>query len=235
VIENWAPLDGITPLPKANPWAMDHGLADVPVFLYAGTLGIKHDPSILMQLAQGVPEAKVVVVSEGIGADWLREKTTNVANLKVLPYQPFNRLSEVLASGDVLVVILEPEAGAFSVPSKVLTSLAAGRAILAAIPGSNLAARTITRVGAGRVVEPGDREGFVEAGRLMLADRPGRDASASAARSYAESTFGIMVIADRFETIIRRAAGRDPLPSIQPTPRPRLPAARQVPPSEKSS
>ena len=40
----------------------------------------------------------------------------------------------MLASADVLVALLETDAGAFSVPSKVLTSLSAGRPILAAIP-----------------------------------------------------------------------------------------------------
>ena len=174
VIENWAPLDEIVPRPKANAWAKEHGLADLPVFMYAGTLGLKHDPSVLLRLAQGVPKAKIVVVSEGIGADWLHEHGASVANLIIVPYQPFDRLSEVLATGDVLVVILEPDAGAFSVPSKVLTALAAGRPILAAIPRSNLAARTIERVGAGRVVEPGDRDRFVEVGRSMLADSSGQ-------------------------------------------------------------
>ena len=52
----------------------------------------------------------------------------------LLPYQPFGRLSEVLASADVLVALLESDAGAYSVPSKVLTYLAAGRPILGAIP-----------------------------------------------------------------------------------------------------
>lgn len=228
VIENWAPLDEIAPVPKANQWARDHGLADVPVFLYAGTLGLKHDPSILLRLAQGVPEAKVVVVSEGIGADWLRQHGDNLANLEILPYQPFGRLSEVLGSGDILVVILEPEAGAFSVPSKVMTSLAAGRAILAAIPRSNLAARIIERVGAGRVVEPGDRDRFVIVGRSMLADSSGREASSRAARSYAEAAFDIIAIADLFEAIIRRAVGRGARSSQSSAPDP--PSAGMEPP-----
>jgi colanic acid biosynthesis glycosyl transferase WcaI len=147
----------------------------------------------------------VVVVSEGIGAAWLREHGESVGNLEILPFQQFARLSEVLATADVLVAILEPEAGVFSVPSKVLTSLAAGRAILAAIPRSNLAARTIERAGAGFVVDPADRDGFVEAGRRMLSDPAARQSAASAARTYAEAAFDIDMIADRFEAIIGSA------------------------------
>jgi colanic acid biosynthesis glycosyl transferase WcaI len=205
VVENWAPLDEIAPLPKDNPWSREHGLADVPVLLYAGTIGLKHDPSILLELAKQLPEARVVVVSEGIGADWLRDHGRVVSNLQILPFQPFDRLSEVLATADVLLAILEPDAGVFSVPSKVLTSLAAGRAILGAIPLSNLAARTIQRAQAGTVVDPGDRDGFVRAGQSLMADRAAREASARSARRYAETNFDIETIADRFEQILRGA------------------------------
>jgi colanic acid biosynthesis glycosyl transferase WcaI len=205
VVENWAPLDEVLPLPKDNAWAREHDLAEIPVFLYAGTIGLKHDPSLLLTLAEGLPTARVIVVSEGIGADWLREHGRAMGNLTILPFQRFERLAEVLAAADVLVAILEPDAGAYSVPSKVLTSLAAGRAILAAIPRSNLAARTIARAGAGLVVDPGDRTGFVDAGRAMLADSTFTKTAAHAARAYAEGNFDISAITDRFEKILMNA------------------------------
>ena len=65
--------------------------------------------------------------------------------LMLLPFQPYEVLPEVLASADVLIAILEPDAGVFSVPSKVLSYHCAGRPILAAIPAENLAARIIER------------------------------------------------------------------------------------------
>jgi glycosyltransferase involved in cell wall biosynthesis len=205
VIENWAPLDQLTPLPKDNPWSREHGLADVPVLMYAGTLGLKHDPSLLLGLAEGLPDAKVVVVSEGLGADWLREHGGAISNLLLLPFQPFDRLSEVLASADVLLAVLEPEAGPYSVPSKVLTSLAAGRPILASVPESNLAAKTIERVGAGMVVRPGDMCGTTEAGRLLIADPILCRAMGQIARAWAEACFDIEPITDRFEVILDRS------------------------------
>lgn len=201
VIENWAPLGEIQVRPKANAWALKHGLAEVPVILYAGTLGLKHDPSLLLALAEQLNDVRIVVVSEGLGADWLREHGSASSNLLLFPFQPFDRLSDVLGTADLLVAILEPEAGVYSVPSKVLTSLCAGRAILGSIPRSNLAARIIERVGAGIVVEPGDREGFVRAARALLADPERRSAAAHAARSHAERSFNIEPIADRFEAI----------------------------------
>ena len=96
----------------------------------------------------------MLVVSEGPGADWLAEHASPDDALRLLPYQPYERLPEVLASADVLVAVLEPDAGAFSVPSKVLTYLCAGRPLLGALPADNLAARVVTQSGGGIVVPP---------------------------------------------------------------------------------
>src|SRR5262249_36996262 len=54
VIENWAPLNEIALRLKSNPWAHSHGLADVDVVLYTGTLGLKHDPALILRLVQSL-------------------------------------------------------------------------------------------------------------------------------------------------------------------------------------
>ena len=189
---------------KSNPWAVEHSLADAPVFLYAGTLGRKHDPRLLSWLAEGVPEAKVVVVAEGAGADALRADTTP-DNLLILPLQPAERLSEVLASADVLVALLDRDANVFSVPSKVLTYLAASRPILAAIPAANLAARMINDAGGGVVVEPDDVQGFVHAARALLSNGAARREAGERGREYASRAFDIGPIADRFESVLQQS------------------------------
>ena len=56
--------------------------------------------------------------------------------------------------------ILDADAGAFCVPSKVLSYMCAGRAVLGAMPRQNLAARVVVDQNAGRVVEPDDVAGF---------------------------------------------------------------------------
>ena len=42
-------------------------VAALQVLLYAGTLGRKHDPTLLTDLARALPDARVVVVAEGAG------------------------------------------------------------------------------------------------------------------------------------------------------------------------
>lgn len=211
VVPNWAPLAEIPELPRDNPWARDHALLDRPVFLYAGTLGLKHDPLLLARLAEHVEgSAYVVVVSEGVGADQLRAEQARrgLPALRLLPFQPFDRLPEVLASADVLLTLLEPQAGHFSVPSKVLSYLCAGRPQLLAVPEENLAARTVRAAGAGLTGAPGDVAALSRAADILLSDADERVRMGRAARSYAAVTFDTRAIAETFLHIVTAALSR---------------------------
>lgn len=207
VIPNWALIEDIPTLPKDNPWSRRHGLHDKFVFLYTGTIGMKHNPGLLLELARhyaGEPDVRIVVVSEGIGSDWLREQSAkeNLTNLLLLPYQPFPDLPSVMAAGDVLTAILEPDAGEFSVPSKTLSYLCAERPLLLAMPEGNLASRITERNQAGVVVPPHDISAFVKAA-VSLKDSPEkRGEFARNARAYAERTFPIARTAQAFEDLL---------------------------------
>lgn len=213
VIENWAPRDKIRRLPAENAWRAAKGLTGRRVVLYTGTIGIKHNPDLLLQGAQSFreePDVAFVVTSEGKYAEYLRTRATDLSltNLMVLPFQPFDSYSEVLASGDVLVAMIEPEAASYSVPSKVLSYLCSGRPIVLAARSSNLAARTLTRANAGVVVEPRETGKFIDALRSLLADPASRAAAGDNARRYAESAFDIEAIADRFESVLQTCSGQ---------------------------
>ena len=211
-IPNWAPLDEVRPRPKDNLWAQAAGLERKMVFLYSGTLGFKHNPGLLLALAQAFADdrdVEVVVNSQGAPADWLREQAqaAGLHNLRVNPFQPYEAMSDVLASADVLVSILEPDAGVYSVPSKVLSYHCAGRAMLLAVPADNLAARIVREEGTGLVADPRDEGAFIAAARRLREDHAARMAMAARARTYAERSFELAAITDRFEAVLRGCAG----------------------------
>lgn len=203
VIENWAPVEELPVRPRENDWARRHGLDGKAVLLYSGTLGLKHDAGLLLELAEALPEVSVVVASEGLGADWLAERPRE--NLLLLGFQPYAELPDVLGAGDVLLVILERAAGTFAVPSKVLSYLCAGRPLLASLPADNLAAKVVESSGGGLLVEPDDSGGLVEGARRLLGDAELRARLGEAGRAYAERTFDIHAIADRFEEVLSSA------------------------------
>lgn len=211
VVPNWAVIEELPVLPKDNAWSRLHGLHDKFVFLYTGTIGMKHNPAMLLEIAKRFrsnPEVRVVVVSEGIGADWLRRESERegLQNMLLLPYQPFADLPAVLASGDVLIGILEKDAGIFSVPSKTLSYLCAARPLLLAVPPENLSARITRENEAGLTVAPDDLDGFLEAAvRLHGSPEECRKLAANA-RAYAEATFPIEKTANAFENILTAKA-----------------------------
>jgi len=213
VIPNWAPLEDIPVAQKVNAWSRRLGLGNKRLILYAGTLGLKHNPNKLLDIAAAAApyrDVRIVVASEGAGAEFISNevKRRRLENLSVLPFQPIDEFPAMLAAADVLVVLIEKEAGTFSVPSKLLSYLCAGRAVLLSVPKENLAARIVEQNELGIVVDPDDNAQFVASALRLLDDEKARAQYAYAARRYAEETFDIERIADRFEEVIASATGR---------------------------
>ena len=209
-IPNWAAIGDIPLLPKDNAWSREHGLDKDFTFLYSGTLGLKHKPELLISLAQQCgPNASIAVVGQGAGMKPLEGAKADLGleSLKVFPLQPAERLAEVLASGDVLISMIEADAGTFSVPSKVQSYMCAGRSILLAAPQQNLASRVLAAEQAGIVVEP-ENEAFLAAAKRLRDDATLRSEQGRNGRAYAERSFDISKIADMFETVLVGSAPR---------------------------
>jgi len=210
VIRNWAPLDEVVPTPRDNAWARENGVNGRFCFMYSGTLGMKHRPELLLDLARRLEargDARLVVIAGGAGADWLRERAREVSPeaLIVLPFQPYERMAEVMGSAEVLITLLDSEAKTFAIPSKTLAYLCAGRALIVAAPAANEAARVVEEAQAGLVVSPDDATGIVSAAERFLQDRHLLAQCASNARRYAERHFSIDAIAGRFLDVLRPA------------------------------
>ena len=207
LIPNWAPLDEIVPVGRHNAWSAEHGLDDGFVFLYAGSLGVRHAPRRLFQLGSAMTGSTLIVVSTSAEADNLAAEVARrgIHNVRVFPTQPYTTLSEVLGTADVLVAMLDRQGARVLVPSKVLSYMAAGRPVLASIPADSYAAQVLIESGSGVVVDPEDEEGWLAAARELTLDSDRRARMAASARAYAESAFDIERITDRFETLLAAA------------------------------
>jgi len=212
VIENWAPLGEINPGLKDNPWSRARGLADTDVVLYTGTLGMKHDPGQLLRIARRLssrPNTELVVVSEGPAAEWLMKQALleGLKTLRVINFQPFAEYGDVLASANILLCILEDSAGAFSVPSKVLSYLCAGRPIVLLAPSENLSVRTIAAADAGISVPSHSSTELPDAVVHLLNNSTGCSRAGKNGRAYAERAFDIGALAERFTLVLTSAIG----------------------------
>lgn len=212
VIRNWAPLNEVLPMPRNNEWARENGVDGKFCFMYSGTLGTKHRPELLLDLAKHLEtrgDARLIVIAAGPGADWLRERTHEVSPgfLTLLPFQPYERISEVMGSADVLITLLDAGAETFAVPSKTLAYLCAGRAQIVAAPAANEAARVVDEAQAGLVVSPENSTGIIGAAQRLLADPALRTRCANNARAYAERQFSVDIIAARFLAVFEGSPG----------------------------
>jgi colanic acid biosynthesis glycosyl transferase WcaI len=209
VIPNWAPLDEILPVARANAWSQEHGLTGVRTVLYSGTIGLKHNPTLLVRLVEALHEqgerVRLVVVNDGPAVSVIKEAAAaRGVDLTLLPFQPYERLPEVLGTGDVLVVLLAADAGEFSVPSKTLSYLCAGRPVLGLMPTDNLAAQLLRK--AGSVVFAPEESSLANAAtwvREVLNDPARAESLGKESRALAEREFALEGCASQFEDILR--------------------------------
>ena len=206
IIPNWAPLTDIPVFPKQNPWAATHNLEEQFVFLFSGILGLKHNPEYFIQLSIAFKfflDVKIVIVAEGAAIVWLKEQKEklNLDNLLLFPYQPAEVYPQMLGASDVLMSILNSEAGSYSVPSKVLSYMCAGRPLLLSVPLENLAARLVIKNDAGKVSSPLKVTHFVDNAKSFYFDRQSLIRMGNNARKYAQEFFNIERITDKFESL----------------------------------
>lgn len=205
IIENWAPIDDLPLYPRDSDWVRENLPNSRYRIIYSGTLGFKQDPEALLEIAAAVDGCDVLIFSQGEAARAVETKARDrgLTNIVIRDWLDFADLPKALGGADLLVVLLEPDAGLFSVPSKVLTYLCMGRPILGSIDAQNLAARIIDRSGAGVTHQPGDHQALIDSVRTFMADPAASRMAGQAARAYAERVFNIDTITDRFDAIVR--------------------------------
>jgi len=208
VIPNWAPVDEIVPCERDNAWGVENGIDGDLTLLYSGTLGLKHNPTLLVSLAARIQEqgttVRLVVVSEGPAMEVLRAAAHDRGvSIVLLPFQPYERLSEVLGSGDVLIALLERDASAFSLPSKAMSYLCAGRPVVGLLPATNAVATLIER--SGGLALPPDEESIDAVARWVIdiwGDPVRCRAVRQRARALAEAEFSPSGTVSRFEELL---------------------------------
>jgi colanic acid biosynthesis glycosyl transferase WcaI len=165
IVRNWVDLDHVKPMEGVNPYRRELGIADKDfVVLYSGNIGAKQG---LDQLLSGIVRLKdrtdiqFIIAGEGPAKAELVALFGHLDNLRFLPFQPEERLSEFLGLADMHVLPQQSAAADFMLPSKLGGMLASGRRIVAtAAVGTELAAFL---EGAAVLVTPDDPAALAEA------------------------------------------------------------------------
>ncbi|MCP3904954.1 MAG: glycosyltransferase family 4 protein [Planctomycetes bacterium] len=210
-IHNWAKPDEIVVKPKReSDFAKEHGLIEPFTAMYSGNLGLYYDFETMLGAAKllGDHEFRLVLVGGGGKRNWLAEQIVEreLTNTLLLPYQPFETLSDSLAAADASFVTIARGIEGISYPSKLYSSLAVGRPIIAiSEPGSELAELVIDNE-CGYWFELGDAAGLAERMR-ELAREPERVAEMGRrARALFEEHFTCDASAAKYAEVLRKAA-----------------------------
>lgn len=163
-ITNWVDVNFIRPLPKENnSFRTAHHLNGKFVILYCGNIALTQGLETLIKAASRVRHVRdivILIVGEEKALGRLKHccKTWDANNVKLLPFQPREKLPEMLSAADVGLVIQKHNVISFNMPSKIQVLLASGRPILASVPAHGTAARAVKKSGGGIVVPPEDPE-----------------------------------------------------------------------------
>ena len=183
--------------------------------LYSGNIGIGQDlGTVLHAVAQlkGNVDIAVRIVGSGKALPELKKLAAELAlgNVKFSSPVQLYRLPDLLADGDIHVICQQPGTEGLLVPSKIYSTLAAGRPSLF-IGLTNCEVGQILRdSGSGFVIKPGDVE-CAKNTLIKLATSPQlRQNMGEKARRYYERHFGrdksIQKIIDILESV--NSAGR---------------------------
>lgn len=140
------------------------GLGEGRLFMYAGNFGELQGLPELVEAFARCPQARLALVGDGIVKSRLHAQVARLGagNVSFHPTQDSNRIGEFIAASDVQIVSLKDSALLrATMPSKVQTSLAAGRPILAHAAGD--VADTVVGGGAGVAAPPGNLTATVDA------------------------------------------------------------------------
>jgi colanic acid biosynthesis glycosyl transferase WcaI len=167
VIHNWADGEKIRPLVEgeSNPFAEEHGLAGRFVLEFSGNLGRVNDfdtPLEAARLLKGRDDVVFLFIGDGAKAGEINEyvRRHELANVRLLPYQPRENLLYSLAAGDAHLVTLAEGLAGLSVPSKTYGILAAARPLLFVGDPRSDVARLVAGNRCGEVIPTGDADGL---------------------------------------------------------------------------
>lgn len=210
-VPNWADESCFVPGVATPELIQEFGPFRPFTAMYAGNFGemqALHHVIEAARLLRDERDIGFVLVGAGVTEGHLRAQAaaSGLDNVRFLPAQPFNRMSGVLALGDVQLISLK-DVPVFrsTLPSKVQGNLASGRPIIGAVAGD--AAAVIAASGAGFVVAPEDPPALAGAVRraASLSARE-REAMGRAAREYYLESFSERVVADHLSRLLVAAS-----------------------------
>lgn len=191
VIPNWVDEDAVVNIPREKNTLFDRYNLDRNKFYicYSGNVGYTQNMGMLLDVAKSLkeyPDIAFVIIGDGAVRNEVANRVKNeaISNVAMLPFQPYQQISEVFSLGNIGLIISKPGVANNSVPSKTWSIMSAERPILASFDKGYEVDRVISESGCGICVQAGQPDELREAILSLYADREKNIEMGSNGRKY---------------------------------------------------
>lgn len=177
------------------------------VVLHAGNLGFYGAWSTLLKAAEILRDENtgLVFIGDGANRKAMQSSVNGSPNVRFLPFRPANEIPHVMAAGDLHIITVKRGLEGVVVPSKLYSTLAAGRPVLVVAPPECDAARIVRQNSCGTTADPDDPNAVAIAIR-ELRDDPRRLAEMGRRARETSEKYARVNELEKFARIIEEAA-----------------------------
>lgn len=189
IIPNFVDITTFKPTPLNNSYREEFDLVGKRVVMYSGNVGFSQSIELLADAARemrDVEDLVFVVNGGGSAIGEVRKRAEGLDNFRMIPYQPVERVPEVLAAADIHVIPLRQGLAWSSVPSKLYKILAVERPVIASVDEGTEVGRVVVEAGAGHAVPPDDPAPLIASLRELLESEERREAMGKSGRRWVE-------------------------------------------------
>jgi glycosyltransferase involved in cell wall biosynthesis len=211
IVPHWADESLYRPVPPNPELARQLGMAGRFNVVFAGQLGLAQGLDVVLDAAEELSDLRdvqFVLVGDGTDADRLRRAVSDrgLGNVRFTGRQPADRMPDIFAVSDVLLVHLRDEPlFRITIPSKTMAYMACGRPVLMAVEGD--AADLIRTTGAGVTCRAGNAKDLAAAVRRLRGLPPNLlENMGSAGREAFLASYSRAILLDRYEAILTEIA-----------------------------
>lgn len=212
VIYNWVDENAVVPIAKEdNSLYEELGISRNKFHVvYAGNLGNAQNIDVIINAANILKEEQnvefLIFGTGGLKNQYVAKvKHLKLDNVKFFPLQPMERVSQVYGLGDVCVVSCKPGLGSAAMPSKMLSIMSAGRAVVASFDKGELT-HILENYKCGMFAPAGDTMAFAELIKHLLQNRDECKAMGDNARKLILQKFTKAYGTSRYVDIIKSVA-----------------------------
>lgn len=210
VIPNWIDIEFLKPGSKSNEFSKKYNLDGKFIVSFAGILGYSQDIDIILEAAKKLEEYEdviFIIVGDGVEKTRLVKKAEvmKLKNVRFLSMQPRDIYPQVIQSSDISLATLHSFVKTPVVPSKILSIMAIGKPVIAAMDLNGDAPKLINEAKCGFAIPPEDSELLAKEILELYNDEKLKEVLGKNGRKYAEDNLCLGVCVNKYEKLFKQA------------------------------